>query len=348
MKDYRTIIRTVLGFANSVHYYSNGYAGHFGKYSYHTKEKRTRMSKALGDKERAQLIAKLREIENPSSAIQFLSTTICKFPGDSDLYYKRGIKYSSIGEAGKAIADFEKALELNPSHADAMMTRATVLLLQENYQEAKSGFDEFITAVETDEKLHWNKIKRKIFKISALSYRGISKTHIGDFLGAINDLDAAIALKPPQDILQKINTVKTNVPSNLGKEHLEASVENVNFLPSADEMIKGFFIKGISVFVALLCIVVSIKSCVADSNSGTVYTQEATEETEGLSKPSQSSVSTEASPKVVEYEGSSAQRENIERYGQDRYKALEACVDEKIAKNASIEETASDCNPSNF
>lgn len=311
------------------------------------------MSKPLSDRKRAQLIAKLREIENPNNAIQFLSTTIREFPGDSELYHKRGIKYSSIGEVGKALADYEKALELDPSHADAMMARATVLLFQEDYQKAESGFNEFITEIETDEKLHWNKTKKRIFKIAALSYRGVSKTHVGDFVGAIDDLDAAIALKPSQEVLQKINRVKTNVLSNLGEEHLEASVEDVNFLPAVSEMIKGFFIKRISIFVALLCIVVSIKSCVADSDAEPVYTQEPTGETEGssgeeLSNPFQDSVSTEASPEVVEYEGSAAQRENIERYGQDRYKALGACVDEKIAKNASTEEIASDCNPSNF
>ena len=91
----------------------------------------------------------------------------------------------------------------------------------------------------------------------------------------------------------------------------------------------------------------------SNPNTGTVYTREPTEETEALSskevaKPYQDSAPTEASSKVENYEGSAAQEENIERYGQDRYKALEACVDKKIAEGASIDETASDCNPSNF
>ena len=45
-------------------------------------------------------------------------------PNDADAYYNRGCTYGEMGEYEKAIADFNKAIELNPHDAGAYYNRA--------------------------------------------------------------------------------------------------------------------------------------------------------------------------------------------------------------------------------
>ena len=57
-------------------------------------------------------------------------------------YHGRGTAWMSI-DFKRAIADFNRALELDPKLANAYMNRGLVLLLQGNEKEAKKDFDRF-------------------------------------------------------------------------------------------------------------------------------------------------------------------------------------------------------------
>jgi hypothetical protein len=50
----------------------------------------------------------------------------------------------------------------------------------------------------------------------------------------------------------------------------------------------------------------------------------------------------------TENEDYPGQTENIEKFGRDRYEALEECQNQKIAEGASAQEIVESCNPSRF
>lgn len=58
------------------------------------------------------------------------------FGQDYDTYMKRGIAYSNKGQYDKAISDFTKAIELNPSEETAYVHRAIAWAKKDQYAEA--------------------------------------------------------------------------------------------------------------------------------------------------------------------------------------------------------------------
>lgn len=293
------------------------------------------LRKSLSKKEKSNLLAQLNKLSDPSDAISFLCRVIGEFPCECEFYFKRANKYSSIRELEKALLDYEEALELDPHYTEAKIHKSIIFLFTERYQDAKLGFDECIAEIDNAKKPRWNRLKKRMFKVLALSYRAIAETHIGNYAEAHNDLDAAIKLKPYPGVLKKIKKIEVNVLSNLGKESLDPLVERVHLFPEADEMVNAFLIRLLSLVGVSLCVIIGINSHLRGSDS--------------LSPSSSSSPpSSSPYPTTEEYEGSALQQENINAYGRDRYKRLEACQLQKIAENAPIEETARDCNLSNF
>ena len=58
-----------------------------------------------------------------SQAIADYSKAIQLNPGYAEAYYSRGCAYDGIGEYDKAIADYKKTIELDPNHASAYYNR---------------------------------------------------------------------------------------------------------------------------------------------------------------------------------------------------------------------------------
>ena len=52
-------------------------------------------------------------------AIADYTKAIALDPNDANVYTNRGVAYGKKGEVGRAIADFRKALEIDPSDQDA-------------------------------------------------------------------------------------------------------------------------------------------------------------------------------------------------------------------------------------
>jgi tetratricopeptide (TPR) repeat protein len=75
----------------------------------------------------------------------------CKLSGEdlSKVYYSRGKAWVGKGDYGKAIADFTKAIEINPKNADAYHNRGAVRCDKKDYDKAIADFTK---AIELDPK----------------------------------------------------------------------------------------------------------------------------------------------------------------------------------------------------
>ena len=91
--------------------------------------------------------------------------------------------------------------------------------------------------------------------------------------------------------------------------------------------------------VFLLSSIVSFTIAVLPSQQQSTESQESIPTKSPDASTSQSGIDSEDYP---------GQAENIEKFGRDRYEALEECQNQKIAEGASVQEIAESCNPSNF
>ena len=99
----------------------------------------------------------------------------------AEAYYNRGIAHSNNREEYDiAIADFEKAIEMNPTYAWAYHSRAVAHIHKKNYERAIADFNE---AIRLDSKM-------------AISYlgRGNAYEEKGEYQTALTDYDEAIRI----------------------------------------------------------------------------------------------------------------------------------------------------------
>ena len=70
------------------------------------------------------------------SAIADYTKAIEIDPKDAKAYYNRGLIFNNIGEYYQAIADFTKAIEINPKYADAYNSRGAAYAVKGEYERA--------------------------------------------------------------------------------------------------------------------------------------------------------------------------------------------------------------------
>ncbi len=123
-------------------------------------------------------------------AIELLSACIEKDPYYQQAFYHRGIAYFKNEDYEKALADFNKAQELNPDLSILWMYKGFTYRNMGQIDEAISSFSNYISKNPTD--------------TSAYSYilRGKMKYELGDFQGAVADYDLAIRLRPFEEKYQ--------------------------------------------------------------------------------------------------------------------------------------------------
>lgn len=63
---------------------------------------------------------------------------------DAEAYYNRGIAYDNKGEYDRAIADYNKALEINPRHAGAYNNRGLAYYSKGEYDHAIADYNKAI------------------------------------------------------------------------------------------------------------------------------------------------------------------------------------------------------------
>ena len=126
-------------------------------------------------------LAKL-DLGNKQEAIADFDRAIALNPKYAHTYVNRGNAKSSLGDKQGAITDFSQAITLNPKYALAYNNRGSVKLNTGNIQEAISDFDR---AIIINSRLDL-----------AYSNRGTAKLKIGNKYGAIIDYNRAITLNP--------------------------------------------------------------------------------------------------------------------------------------------------------
>jgi len=103
---------------------------------------------------------------------------------DADYYFLLGKASSSLGNLDESLAHLDKAVQMDPTFAEAKGHKAIVLLQKGKAKEAEAAADEAIRIESTGE-LHFA--------------RGAIRMALGRFKDAIADLDAAIGLEPKND-----------------------------------------------------------------------------------------------------------------------------------------------------
>ena len=98
------------------------------------------------------------------------------------VYINRGGAYDYKGEYDRAIADFDKAIELNPKDGGAYINRGAVNYHKGEYDRAIADYTQAIKLDPKDAAVYTN--------------RGIAYRRQGDFDRAIADYDKAIELNP--------------------------------------------------------------------------------------------------------------------------------------------------------
>jgi tetratricopeptide (TPR) repeat protein len=97
--------------------------------------------------------------------------------------YQRGLSLAAIGKADSAIEDYNKALELDPTHIGALVQRGIVL--SQRRGEYGRAIADFTNALQLDAN-----------DVEALTGRGDAFSRIGSSQLAFADLDRAVSLSP--------------------------------------------------------------------------------------------------------------------------------------------------------
>ena len=124
------------------------------------------------------------ELDDYHGAIADYDRAIELDPENAEGYYNRGIAKSGLDDYHGAIADYDRAIELNPNYAEAYFLRGFAKHKLGDYRGAKADYDRAIELKPED--------------ADAYSNRGIAKRKLNDYAGAVADYSRAIELDPDE------------------------------------------------------------------------------------------------------------------------------------------------------
>ena len=113
-------------------------------------------------------------------AVEDYNKAIQLNPEHANTYYNRGIAKARSNDYVAAMEDFSEAIKLNPEHANAYNNRGNAKANLDDYATAIADFDEAIKLNPKD--------------ATAYNNRGNAKVRLGDYNAAIADYDQAIKL----------------------------------------------------------------------------------------------------------------------------------------------------------
>lgn len=99
-----------------------------------------------------------------------------------NIHFKRGLEELNSNNIEKALASFERGIELEPSHNLCRYNRGVCLMKLEKYTLALIDFNEILEKEPTN--------------ATFMSERGLAKFFNGDHAGAMADLDMAVEIDP--------------------------------------------------------------------------------------------------------------------------------------------------------
>ncbi|HIK92442.1 MAG TPA: tetratricopeptide repeat protein [Planctomycetes bacterium] len=117
-----------------------------------------------------------------NDAVLLYTKAAAGFPNRGDIYYRRGICYENLELLPRALEDYSRCLELQPSHLDSLNNRGVVLAKLERYEEASEAFAGLI--------------RQQPDNVLALRNRGLCQHDLGNFDEALADYTAAVTLAP--------------------------------------------------------------------------------------------------------------------------------------------------------
>ena len=129
-----------------------------------------------------------------------------------------GVSNLNLNKPEKALKDFNRAIDIDPSRADAYLGRANTLSTLGRYAEALPDYDR---ALEIDPKL-----------ANAYANRGSAHSHTGQYKKAIADYEKALELDPKIDdapgFLDRLFSDEPNADKGIRKhlEYLKSKVED--------------------------------------------------------------------------------------------------------------------------
>jgi tetratricopeptide (TPR) repeat protein len=103
-------------------------------------------------------------------------------PSDAEAYNNRGLAYSDLGQYERAIQDYDQALDINPQLAEAYINRGTVYHDLGQYERAIQDYDQ---ALDINPQL-----------AEAYINRGNAYYYLGQYERAIQDYDQALEINP--------------------------------------------------------------------------------------------------------------------------------------------------------
>ena len=121
----------------------------------------------------------LSELKKYLEAIAIYNDLI-RTKSDAYAYYNRGVAKSALGNKQGAIADYDRAIAINPQYANAYLNRGNAKSALGNKQGAIGDFDQVIAINPQDAEAYIN--------------RGLDKSDLGNKQGAITDLSKAAEL----------------------------------------------------------------------------------------------------------------------------------------------------------
>ena len=119
---------------------------------------------------------------NFGEAREHLDQAIAFSPDYAQAFYNRGILNTKTGDLNQAITDFTAAIRLNPHYTDAFFARGTAYMKSNQWSLAENDFSNVLTGHPDH--------------FGALQNRAIVRGNIGDFQGALQDLNAAVRIDP--------------------------------------------------------------------------------------------------------------------------------------------------------
>ena len=116
------------------------------------------------------------------NSITLCDHTLAVTSHNSVIHQSRGFGYYSLGDYARAIADFDRAIEIDPGSASAYYNRGIVYNAMRDYARAIADFDR---AIEIDPG-----------RANVYNNRGVAYEALGDYGRATTDFNRAIALDP--------------------------------------------------------------------------------------------------------------------------------------------------------
>ncbi|MDD5085168.1 MAG: tetratricopeptide repeat protein [Candidatus Omnitrophica bacterium] len=114
--------------------------------------------------------------------ITLWSDVIAKSPLKARSYNIRGINYKDKGDFDRALADYNKATELNPDYAEPYSNRASIYALRKEFDKSIEDFTRMIELKPENSEVYAN--------------RGLAYNMRGELDKAVSDFDKAIELDP--------------------------------------------------------------------------------------------------------------------------------------------------------